>query len=102
MNRREALKHFEDEYVQPSITEMKKNIERYTDEHRKELTEEFIENFRILCDKIKVMQDEGRKDCIYNLFLQRTQFAEGKQGVCSTGIRNRMVFGKGRRMQNNI
>lgn len=61
MERSEALKHFEEEYINPYVREMKKNIEKYIDDHRKELTEAFVENFRTLCRKIKEMQKEGRK-----------------------------------------
>lgn len=61
MERSEALKHFEEEYINPYVREMKKNIEKYIDDHRKELTEAFVENFRTLCKKIKEMQKEGRK-----------------------------------------
>lgn len=61
MERSEALKHFEEEYINRYVREMKKNIEKYIDDHRKELTEAFVENFRTLCKKIKEMQKEGRK-----------------------------------------
>lgn len=61
VERSEALKHFEEEYINPYVREMKKNIEKYIDDHRKELTEAFVENFRTLCKKIKEMQKEGRK-----------------------------------------
>lgn len=61
MERSEALKHFEEEYINRYVREMKKNIEKYIDDHRKELTEAFVENFRTLCRKIKEMQKEGRK-----------------------------------------
>ncbi len=61
MKRSEALKHFEEEYINRYVREMKKNIEKYIDDHRKELTEAFVENFRTLCKKIKEMQKEGRK-----------------------------------------
>ena len=61
VERSEALKHFEEEYINPYVREMKKNIEKYIDDHRKELTEAFVENFRTLCRKIKEMQKEGRK-----------------------------------------
>lgn len=61
VERSEALKHFEEEYINPYVREMKKNIEKYIDDHRKELTEAFVDNFRTLCKKIKEMQKEGRK-----------------------------------------
>lgn len=61
VERSEALKHFEEEYINRYVREMKKNIEKYIDDHRKELTEAFVENFRTLCKKIKEMQKEGRK-----------------------------------------
>lgn len=61
VERSEALKHFEEEYINRYVREMKKNIEKYIDDHRKELTEAFVENFRTLCRKIKEMQKEGRK-----------------------------------------
>jgi hypothetical protein len=61
VKRSEALKHFEEEYINPYVREMKKNIEKYIDDHRKELTEAFVDNFRTLCKKIKEMQKEGRK-----------------------------------------
>jgi len=61
VNRKEALKHFDDEYALPYYIQMGKDIDKYVDEHRSELTEAFVENFRELCIKIKTMQDEGRK-----------------------------------------
>ena len=64
MNRKEALEHFEDKYTLPYYIQMDKDINKYVDEHRMELTEAFVENFRELCIKIKAMQDEGRKSKI--------------------------------------
>ena len=64
MNRKEALEHFKKEYTLSYYTKMRKNIDKYVDEHRSELTEAFVENFRELCIKIKAMQDEGRKSKI--------------------------------------
>lgn len=61
VNRKEALKHFEEEYIDPYVIEMNDTVEKYIDEHRKELTEAFVENFRVLCREIKTMQDEGKK-----------------------------------------
>jgi len=61
MNRTEALKHFEEEYVDDAIIELNDNIDEYINKHRKELTEAFVENFRMMCSKIKVMQEEGKK-----------------------------------------
>jgi len=56
VNRKEALEHFEDEYIVPAIIEMNDNIEEYINVHRKELTEAFVENFRELCIKIKTIR----------------------------------------------
>jgi len=61
MRRSEALKHFEDEYTSPSFIEMNEKIDKYIEENRKKYTDAFVENFRILCNKIKSMQDEGKK-----------------------------------------
>ena len=61
MKRAEALKHFEEEYINPHSNKMIKDMEKYIDENRKELTVDFVENFRTLCNKIKAMQDEGKK-----------------------------------------
>ena len=71
VERSEALKHFEEEYVDTAIIELNDNIEKYIDDHKKELTEAFVENFRTLCKKIKEMQERRQKgkDSIYNLFL---------------------------------
>ncbi len=61
VERSEALKHFKEEYVDTAIIELNDNIEKHINKHKKELTEAFVENFRILCRKIKEMQKEGRK-----------------------------------------
>jgi hypothetical protein len=61
MRRSEALKHFKDEYTMPSFIQMDEEMDKYIEENRKELTDAFVENFRILCKKIKSMQDEGKK-----------------------------------------
>jgi uncharacterized protein YjbI with pentapeptide repeats len=61
MRRSEALKHFEDEYTMPSFIQMDEEMDKYIEENRKELTDAFVENFRTLCNKIRTMQDEGKK-----------------------------------------
>lgn len=67
MKRAEALKHFEEEYSMPSFIEMDEEMDKYIDENRKELTVDFVENFRSLCNKIKVMQSEGKKGKIAHI-----------------------------------
>ena len=61
MRRSEALKHFEDEYTMPSFIQMDEEMDKYIEENRKELTDAFVENFRTLCNKIRTMQNEGKK-----------------------------------------
>jgi uncharacterized protein YjbI with pentapeptide repeats len=77
MKRAEALKHFEEEYTMPYYMDMDEDMDKYIDENRKGLTASFIENFRILCKKIKEMQDKGKKGkiayIIYSFNIQNLQ-----------------------------
>ena len=55
---------------------------------------------KVMCSKIKEMQEEGKKGKIaYITYSFNTQFTEGEQGLCSTGIWDRVVFGRRGRVQ---
>ena len=55
------MKHFEKEYWEPQSSLLKEKILQYIKEHRAELTEKFVANFRELCQKIIKMQNVGEK-----------------------------------------
>lgn len=80
MTREEALKHFDENYVQVKSIEKFKCIEEYYLANKDEIIASFIESFRQICLKIKDCQLKGKKESIgyIQYSMLRTNIMEKK------------------------
>jgi len=80
MNRKEALEHFKEHYLEAKSTEKMEQVTSYYEIHKEELKNNFIDAFRKICIKIKEMQNKGVKGNIgyITYSFKRLDIAERK------------------------
>lgn len=80
MTRDEALKHFDENYVQVKSIEKFESVKEYYLAYKDEIIASFIESFRQICLKIKDSQSKGKKEGIgyIQYSMLRTNIMEKK------------------------
>lgn len=80
MNRKAALEHFVENYVDKESNEKLQNLKLYYENNKNTLIEGFVESFRKVCLKIIDMQDKGEKEKIgyITYSMLRTNIIDGK------------------------
>lgn len=80
MNRTEALAHFNERYLNPTLIEKIQAVNQYFLQNKKPLSEEFTDNFRCLCKYITTQQEQKDGGAIHSISLSllRTSLNDDK------------------------